>query len=99
MNENDKDESILALLSALEPQRRGWVVVDHWRGDRCAVGVARASEPRRLVYVSTFARGAGRYDYECELPSGPGETDYDSVDRGENVSYDQLLGVLLRHLG
>ena len=93
------DTTIATLLSALDLKRRGWQVVDHWDAALCAVGIARASEPRRLVYVSTFNQEPGKYYYECELPGGPEDTDYVATDRGEGVTYDELLDILVRHLG
>ena len=93
-----KSPPIHELLSALDLERRGWAVVDHWEGDACAVGVARTSDPRRLVYVSAFNKERGTYDYECEMPSGPSNTDYMTTDRGENVTFQTLLRALQRHL-
>ena len=93
-----KEERITKLLSALDLERRGWTVVDHWEADTCAIGLARPSDLRRLVYVSTFNKAAGRYDYECELPSGPEDTEYESTDRREDVTYDELVKALERHL-
>ncbi|WP_437876220.1 hypothetical protein [Sorangium sp. So ce513] len=94
-----KDDRIIELLDSLDLQRRGWLVVDHWEADTCAIGIARASEPRRLVYVGIFGKEYGRYDYECELPSGPAVTDYVATGRGDGVTYDELLEVLMKHLG
>ncbi|MGK3988334.1 hypothetical protein WME99_35155 [Sorangium sp. So ce136] len=95
----DKDGSVIELVGRLDLQRRGWSIVDHWEADTCAIGIARASEPRRLVYVSTFDKEYGMYDYECELASGPAAADYTIAGRGEGVTYDELLEVLARHLG
>ncbi|KYF74646.1 hypothetical protein BE15_05160 [Sorangium cellulosum] len=95
----DKDDRIIRLLGSLDLQRRGWSIVDHWEGDTCAIGIARASELRRLVYVSTFDKECDKYDYECELASGPAATDYATTGRGEGVTYDELLEVLIKHLG
>jgi hypothetical protein len=94
-----KGQEIVALLSTIDIQQRGWMIVDHWEGDLCAIGIARISEPRRLVYVSTFNKNSGRYDYECEAPSGPNDPDYVEVDRGQDVTLDELLDALVRHLG
>ena len=93
-----KDASISQLLSALKLDERGWTVVDHWEADAFAIGIGVATEPRRLVYVSTFKKQAGRYDYECELPTGQEEAEYDAVDRGQDVTYEQLSSVLRQHL-
>jgi hypothetical protein len=94
-----KDESIIRVLAALDLPRRGWQVVDHWDADAHAIGIARHSDPRRLVYVSTFGRHDGRYDYECESPIGPKEVDYVGTDRAEDVTFEQLVAALGRHLG
>ena len=93
-----KEERITELLAALGIERRGWTVVDHWEADMCAIGLARPSDLRRLVYISTFNKADGRYDYECELPFGPKDTDYESADRREDVTYEELVKALERHL-
>ena len=72
--------------------------MDHWEADAFAIGVAAKLDPRRLVYVSTFRRASGRFDFEAELPAGSEETDYRVVDRGENVPFEDLLKALVRHL-
>jgi hypothetical protein len=93
-----KDASILAMLDRLDLAGHGWVIVDNWDGDECAVGIARAGQPRRLVYVSTFETGPDRYDYECEEPIGEDQTDYRVVARGTAPSLKELRSVLIRHL-
>ncbi len=94
-----KDPSIVGLLDHLDLSAHGWVVVDHWEGDRCAVGIASKGRPGRLVYVSTFEVGPGRYDFECEESLGPDATDYRVVERGTAESLDGLRLVLTNHLG
>jgi hypothetical protein len=94
----NKDATIVQLLSILDLEMRGWKIVDHWEADTCAIGIGRATNPRRIVYISTFKKEAGRYDYECELPAGQREADYDVIDRGVDVRYEQLLKVLEKHL-
>jgi hypothetical protein len=93
-----KDPTINDLLTRLRPQERGWTVVDHWSVDQCAIGIARSDDRRRLVYVSTFQKADGLYDFECETPAGPGDTDYVSVRTGQNVDIVQLMSVLEQHL-
>ena len=44
-------------------------------------------------------KAAGRFDNECETPSAPDAIDYVTNEKGENVTYDQLLDVLVSHLG
>jgi hypothetical protein len=94
-----KDETIRELVSALEVGRRGWVLVDHWEADLCAVGIANGAEPRRLVYVSTYGKAPETYDYECEVPDSAQPAENRQVARGENVSLTELVAVLERHLG
>jgi hypothetical protein len=95
---NSKDQSIKRLLVDLDFDRRGWTVVDHWEADAFAIGIASKPDPRRLVYVSTFRRAPGYFDFEAELQAGPVETDYRVLDRGENVSFEDLLKAIVRHL-
>jgi hypothetical protein len=94
-----KDSSIVRLIAALSLPERGWVETDTWDGDLCAVGIARSDDPRRVVYVSTWKKLSGRYYFECETPTGPGATDYEVKDRGEDVDFDSLLKGMERHLG
>lgn len=95
----DKDESILELPQRLSLEKRGWVVRDHWDGDTCAIGIASARDERRLVYISTFDKGPGRYDFECELPSGSQAEHYSVAGRGENVDFATLFDAPVAHLG
>lgn len=96
-----KDRGLQELIARLELTSRGWLVVDHWDADLHAVGLATTRDPRRLAYVSTFMRTAGRFDYECETPAGPGPEDdsYTTTASGQDVDYDTLLRALETHLG
>jgi hypothetical protein len=93
-----KDQEILDLLAKLSLSERGWTVADHWEADLCAVGVALAEDPRRLVYISTYDMEPGRYNYECEAPNETIPDDYTTTETGENVDFDTLLAVMQRHL-
>jgi hypothetical protein len=93
-----KDSSIRELLDLLAPERRGWTVVDHWEADLCAIGFASSSVPRRLVYVSTYDKVRGRYDYECEAAAGAAPEDYVTTETGKDVELSSLIVVLERHL-
>ncbi len=97
MNER-KDESIVTLLEELDLEGRGWVTVDEWDADLCAIGIARRNTRRRLVYVSTHGKLQKRYDYECEMPTGDQPDDYTTVSCGKDVSYAALLKVIEDHL-
>jgi len=85
-----KHESIAGLASALSLRERGWTETDNWDGDLFAVGIARADDPRHMVYVSTWKKARGRYYYECETPTGPDATDYVVTQGGEDVDFDAL---------
>jgi hypothetical protein len=93
-----KHRSIVQLLDRLAMAERGWVETDTWDGDLCAVGIARLGAPRPLVYVSVWNLPPGRYYYECETPTGPDATDYEVVERGEDVDFETLRRAMERHL-
>jgi hypothetical protein len=94
----EKDQGILDLLTKLDVSERGWTIADHWEADLCAVGIALADDPRRLVYVSTYDMEPGRYNYECEESNGLTPEDYSTTETGENVDFHTLLAVMQRHL-
>ena len=93
-----KDHAVLQLLSKLPMASRGWIAVDHWDSDRCAIGIAQKERPRHLVYVSTFGKKQFEYDYECEKPAGNMAEDYETVERGRDVDFEVLLQAIERHL-
>lgn len=95
---SDKDESIAALLAALDLRKHGWITVDHWDADRCAIGVASSVEPRRLVYISTWKMEPGHCYWECEVPTGQDIADYSVTSQGYAQGLDTLLLVLRSHL-
>lgn len=94
----EKDKSIRNLVEELKLDQNGWIIVDHWEGDLCAIGIARPQTPRRLVWISTFNKMPGYYDYECEIPAGLEDYEYLSVKEGRDVSFEELLDVLKAHL-
>ncbi len=96
---SQKDQTIEDLVAVLPMSGNAGVVVDHWDADLCAIGIARADRPGRLVYVSTFGRDRGRYDYQCELPGGSGDDDYLTTAAGDDVDFEFLLEVIKKHLG
>ncbi len=96
-----KDASIVQLIQRLKLERRGWAIRDYWEADLCAIGVSSTPFEGRLVYISTFGKPTGKYDYQCEqLRSGAREdTDYEIIAEGHNVDYDELVAAIERHLG
>lgn len=93
-----KDQSILDLLEKLAFSSRGWITVDNWEADLCAIGIASKERPRHLVYVSTYDKAPYTYDYECEDPAGSALDDYRTVDKGKNVDFQTLKEIIEKHL-
>jgi hypothetical protein len=82
-----------------------FVIVDHWRDDPIAVGLARPDDFAVLVYVTLQLDSTDdgpEYKlldslyYECELPTADGQ--YDVADRGDGVGYGQVLKAVRTHL-
>ncbi len=94
-----KDTSVWTLLGKLATEIGGenFQIVDHWDAALFSVGIASTKNPRRLVYISTFKKAPGRFAYECESPSK--KAIYKVASRSEDVSFQDLLGVIRRHLG
>ena len=76
-----------------------FVVVDRWRADPLAIGLARPSEHDQLVYVSIDPDTHGRYFMARELPSGndlePNRVG--GLDQFQDV--DALARAIAEHLG
>ena len=94
-----KDPSIQEVLGMVAEAfgTEGWTVMDHWEPDMFAMGIARADDPARLVYVSTWRRMPGRYFYECETPPAT-EEPRRAESSEEYVDSVRLLEVIGRHL-
>ncbi len=93
-----KDASIEALITRLDLPTRAWIVVDHWQGDLFAVGIASRRDPARLVYVSTFGKPTGLFEYECESRPSTADEAYRVAHEGEDVDFDALFAVMSSHL-
>lgn len=93
-----KDASIWRLLSELVDQldAHEFQVIDHWDADLYAIGLSRADQPERLVYISTYRKSPGHYSYECETPH-PDE-EYKVTERADDVNLEQLVKVIRQHL-
>ena len=96
----EKHLSILLLLDRLRSDlgSAAFAVVDHWDADHCAIGLAHPSNHQILVYVSTFHKETGQYDYELELPPVSEVELYSCAGRAESSTYEELLGVIRSHL-
>jgi hypothetical protein len=93
-----KDASIWQLVGALAGRldAHQFQIIDHWDADLFAIGIARADEPARLVYVSTYQQPPEHYAFECEEPHR--EQEYGVGKRADKVTFDQLVDVIRRHL-
>lgn len=83
-----KDTSIVSVLERLRADLGGdaFTVLDHWDSDLFAVGVARPSDPRYLVYISTLTPD-GTFSFDCERPSADPELPYDSDGMVDGATY------------
>ena len=93
-----KHMDVHRLIRQLSLPERRWVLLDHWDGDQLAIGIAAASNRRRLVYVSIDPAQPDRYNYICEVPNGPEPTEFEHGRSDDNVSYDDLVAALEEHL-
>jgi hypothetical protein len=96
-----KDPTITRFLDRLGAAlgEGGFQIIDHREGSPFATGVAAPAEPRRLVYVSSYRMPEGRYYYDCEVPLGAEEDDFEVVETGVDVSYEEVEAAIRRHLG
>ena len=94
----NKDLSIVELLDRLELHKRGWCIRDYWEADLCAIGISNSLSSDRLAYVSTYELKAGRYNCECERRNRHSPLGYDTVFEGQDLSFDELVAILARHL-
>jgi hypothetical protein len=93
----DKDESIQALLEALNLARRDWIVRDYWDSDRFAIGIARPDD-RRLAYVSTWQKPEGRFDLQLDVSSDTDPLGYETTAAIENCTLPDVIAHIDKHL-
>lgn len=74
-------------------------IVDHWKVDLCAIGIASPAEPRQLAYISTFRSEPSRFSLELETPGPTDEvTDYGVAGTWDSLSYEDLRERVGDHL-
>ena len=95
-----KDTTIEKVLSRLREDlgTGAFDIVDHWATDLCAVGVARPSDKRFLVYISTDPPTRGENAYQCERPPSDDDAPYDADSMIEVATYAELLDAVRAHL-
>jgi hypothetical protein len=75
-----------------------FVLVDHWEGDFCAIGVGNPVDARRrLVYLCTFGEKPGQCGYDCEELNTHGLPHI--LEEGTEADLPKITEVLMRHLG
>lgn len=95
----NKDPTLMSLVERLCADLSVDVVlVDHWVADRCAIGVARRSDPRFLVYIALSSTELGLVSFELERPPVSGDLPYDSDGMVDGADYRQLLDAAQCHL-
>ena len=64
-----------------------------------AVGIARPSDPRYLVYITTLGCATDHYHVELELPPSPNDDfPYTPAGSFDSVDYAALLKIVTEHL-
>jgi hypothetical protein len=99
-----KDRSITLLLKALDLEGHGWVVIDYWEADRCAIGIGRREEgakegERKLAYISTWQEPAGRYFVDLDSPAPRDPLGYVTEASVDDCDIGQVIAMLETHLG
>lgn len=108
MTIDNKDNSIVNLIASIDMQQYGWTIRDYWDSDLCAIGVASLHNINKLVYICTFDKPDGFYDYDCdelssdtldELSSDTlDEYNYFTVKEGRDVNFHELIEAMQQHL-
>jgi hypothetical protein len=97
----DKDPAILAVVERLGSWlgSGAFIVVDHWKLDACAIGIASPRNHGVLVYIFCRGEPPDRYGYELELPPQRGDDcPYEIAGAGRGLSFEELAGVVAGHL-
>ena len=94
-------ERIKFVLAKLE-KRMGmgaFRITDHWEGDLRAVGISARHDERQLAYIAVGGAG-GDERYFLELETSPAidcELPYGVCGRYEDLSFEELVGLIVRH--
>ena len=96
-----KDPSVHTLLDRIRRDLGddAFDIVDHWKDDHLAIGLALPSDHRVLAYISTFTNvdDDNFYSYYLELPPIAEEMEYTDAGGSEDCTYDELLAALCAH--
>jgi hypothetical protein len=91
-----KEPELMAILRSLHPERTSWYVVDEWKVDRSAIGIASPAYPHRVFYLSVFRMEPGIVTYGCEVRD-PDDRGLVTVEEGV-VSTDEVLHRIYAYL-
>ena len=77
-----------------------FAIVDHWEGDRLAIGLANPRDPRVLAYVAVDPENPQHFFVELELPSqGITDIPYTAAGAFEQLTLSAMTDIVARHLG
>ena len=101
--------AIVAVIEDLRARlgRDAFDVVEQWDADVCAIGLSRAGERPRLVYISTCDLPDGRYDVSLDAPGNTnewparrsGSVPRPAAGHHAAVDFDTLCELVSAHLG
>ncbi len=96
----DKSEELKKLLIMLTSQlgKEAFVLSERWQTDFTAVGLCKPDEPELVAYIYTHGQAADRYGVHLLFPELPDVDTRGIIDARENVSYEELLDILMIHL-
>jgi hypothetical protein len=92
-----KDPRLVAVVERLREDLGSdyFVPVDHWDGDRLAIGLTKPDAPGVLVYVAV-ALDSDDLFFVCEVPAAEL---YEVTSSQERAGYGDVLSAVAGHLG
>lgn len=95
-----KAPSIIRILDGLKERlgEEAFTIVDHWKADLCAIGLARSDNPSVLVYISTHSEEEALYSVSLELPpQQDSPLPYTAAGEHGSISLDELATIVSKH--
>ena len=94
-----KHDAVLKFLSSLEHRlgRGTFQIVDHWKSDLDAIGVAHPRNRELLAYIAAY--GPEDFYVELELPPEHGsELPYSVAGQFRSLTFDEVAQIVAKHL-